>query len=521
MGVFTKQEASRPLSTLDPRSWMQQLWVQQVVLFFLCLVVLLRTMVPTLYTLDSAELATGVATLGIVHAPGYPLYLLSAHLFTLLPFGDIAFKINLFSVICLALTVAILYGLLNNLLADRWVALAATLVFAWSYRVWSAGLVTEIYAPQLVTLAVCGWILIRIYRLDHPDWNTILGMGASVGIAIATVPSSILFIPGVIVVFLTRRIPFQKSLGATLTSLAIFGLSLLYFPFRYAANPLLNMAGEYAVDGSFQSVNLLTPQGIWWMLSGVQFRKLFFANGFLPGIDAILKTITEFWANFLGFGLIIGLIGLWVLYKTNRNLLFVWLAFFLPYLYFYTTYGAPDRDTMFGPAYLLWTIPLAYGLQWATSVVPTPTKRFALTALPLIMLIINFPLLDASRDTTVRDYAQTLIKGLPTNATVFGVWWDIAPLQYLQIVEKQRPDLKLINIFLFDKKKLADYVDMRVNDPDQYPDATIFLSDALSNLDLTRYSLFPLDINNSLPVRSGGVGIQGVSGGFYVAKQQQ
>src|SRR5438105_3531321 len=104
-------------------SWIGRTWVQQGFAFGVCLLILLRTMVPTLYTLDSAELATGVATLGIVHAPGYPLYLVIAHLFTLLPIGDIAFRVNLFSALCLALTAPAVYGLIVELLGDRIIAL--------------------------------------------------------------------------------------------------------------------------------------------------------------------------------------------------------------------------------------------------------------------------------------------------------------------------------------------------------------------------------------------------------------
>src|SRR6185436_6410127 len=42
----------------------------------------LRTAAPTVYGLDSAELTTGAYALGIVHAPGAPLYLLLGHVFT-------------------------------------------------------------------------------------------------------------------------------------------------------------------------------------------------------------------------------------------------------------------------------------------------------------------------------------------------------------------------------------------------------------------------------------------------------
>ena len=56
-----------------------------------------RTMAPTVYGLDSAELTTGAYVLGIVHAPGSPLFLLLGHVFSWLPFGDVGYRLNLLS----------------------------------------------------------------------------------------------------------------------------------------------------------------------------------------------------------------------------------------------------------------------------------------------------------------------------------------------------------------------------------------------------------------------------------------
>src|SRR5690349_12662443 len=87
-------------------------YMHQALLFVICLIALLRTMAPTVFELDSAEFATGAAILGIVHAPGYPLFTMVAHLFTLLPVGDVAFRVNLFSALSLALTAPVFYSLL-------------------------------------------------------------------------------------------------------------------------------------------------------------------------------------------------------------------------------------------------------------------------------------------------------------------------------------------------------------------------------------------------------------------------
>ena len=53
---------------------------------------------------------TCIKTSGICHPPGYPFYILTAKLFSLLPWGSLAFKVNLFSALCACLALGI-FGL--------------------------------------------------------------------------------------------------------------------------------------------------------------------------------------------------------------------------------------------------------------------------------------------------------------------------------------------------------------------------------------------------------------------------
>ena len=46
---------------------------------------------------DSGEMASAAWTLGVAHQPGYPLYIISAKLVSLLPLGNPAWRLNLFS----------------------------------------------------------------------------------------------------------------------------------------------------------------------------------------------------------------------------------------------------------------------------------------------------------------------------------------------------------------------------------------------------------------------------------------
>ncbi|MBP7792204.1 MAG: DUF2723 domain-containing protein [Candidatus Goldbacteria bacterium] len=82
-------------------------------LFFLFSIIItflfINTTPPTIYLGDSGEIVTAVWTLGIGHPPGYPLYTLTGKIFSLIPLGDIAYRINLFSVFLSLLVFAFLF----------------------------------------------------------------------------------------------------------------------------------------------------------------------------------------------------------------------------------------------------------------------------------------------------------------------------------------------------------------------------------------------------------------------------
>jgi hypothetical protein len=465
-------------------------------LFLVCFAVLLRTLAPTVYAVDSAEFATGAAILGIVHAPGYPLYVLLAHLFTLLPVGDVGFRVNLFSAVCLALTAPTLYSLLHLLINQRWIAVATTLVFIWSYYVWASGTVAEIYAPQLLTLALCGWSLVRTYREFEAQRDVgppALLTGALLGLAVAIAPTSALFAPGIVLAFLLMRVPWRISVTAGLLAVVIFISTLLYFPLRGSAHPEFNKIGFYDAQGTFHNFDFHTVQGILQAISGQQFRYLFFENGFLPSLDQLASTLSWFWRNYSGIGIILGLAGAAYLLRQRRGLMVGWVALTLPYTYFFLCYGAADRDTMFGPTYLAWAVFVAFGLQRLFRILPDLLRAGALFALPLVALITNFSAADLSNDTSVRLYAEAVLQKLPPNAVVAGYWADITPLQYLQFVEHQRPDVKIYDLFMFKPTYFRSYVN-RLNESGRTP--VVLINSAIMSLPDTsstyRVSLVPV-----------------------------
>ena len=93
-------------------------------------------------------------TQGIIHPPGYPLYLLIGKLFTFLPLRDVAYRLNLMSAVFASLTVVILYQAIGNITGKPFCRLDfGSLSLAVSNYFWQMALIAEVYTPFTAFLA--------------------------------------------------------------------------------------------------------------------------------------------------------------------------------------------------------------------------------------------------------------------------------------------------------------------------------------------------------------------------------
>ena len=79
-------------------------------MFLIALCLYWLTLAPGLIGLvDTPKFQFVGGILGVPHPPGYPLYVLLSHGFSHLPFGSLAYRINLMSAVFGALTVALVF----------------------------------------------------------------------------------------------------------------------------------------------------------------------------------------------------------------------------------------------------------------------------------------------------------------------------------------------------------------------------------------------------------------------------
>lgn len=469
----------------------------------------LATMPQTIYTTDSPELALGAKTLGLVHTPGYAPYMLLGHLFLQLPFDDPAYGMNIFSALCIALATPFVYLALARLFEDQTIAFAGAGAFAFSYYIWIVGITAEVYALHLLALSLTLLCLILYYRERRSAY--VWGVGGSFGLAVAISPVAVLFAPALMLAFRLLRVSWRLSILSGLLSLAIFGASLFYYPLRYGAEPEINSLGEYNAAGEFERVDLQSAEGLWWLLRGKQFERFFFPDGYLPSFTRLGEVAGWLWGNYIGFGLVLGLLGLGLMAKAERGIGAVWLVAFLPTTYFYMQYGAEDRDTMLAASYLLWLIPFGYGLRWIFDQVELKglPRWIGAGVLPLLLIVFNFGLVNVRSDNGFYDRAALVLDVMPQGAYVFGYWPDTMSMEYVQRAEDKRPDLSLYNLFFFGHENLAAFVDdLLAQDAE-----VIFLGDTLSvYLPHADYTRIPLLISEDDPVQPGAVQVKASDG---------
>ena len=111
-------------------------------------------------TEDSPKFQFIGQALGTAHSPGYPFYVMATWLFTRLDLGTLAYRVNLFSAVCGALSCMCIFLTARRLRVTTPLSLAAALAAATSYPVWSNSVTAEVYTLAAVLSGMAVYWLI-------------------------------------------------------------------------------------------------------------------------------------------------------------------------------------------------------------------------------------------------------------------------------------------------------------------------------------------------------------------------
>lgn len=284
--------------------------------FFVTTVIYLSTLAPTVAFWDCGEFITTAYTLGIPHPPGAPFYTLLGRIFSMLPFGEIAFRVNLLSAATGIATVVLIY-LCTVRLISTWLdrentiqqvailvgGVVASLSTAFSFSFWNNAIEAEVYGLSMCITMLAVWVALR-WDDAHKDHNSdrlllfiayLFGLGAGVHL------QCLLTIPGILILLFTDLMedrPLQHQV------LVVVGLTL--YPFLSIVFPLSVAA---LLTGAI-IIGLLILRPAWrnpqfWLLGIVigalgfsTYFALFIRSGLNPMID---MNDPETWENFKAF----------------------------------------------------------------------------------------------------------------------------------------------------------------------------------------------------------------------------
>ncbi len=252
-------------------------------------VIYLLTLSPGLSynSLDANELTTVPYILGLAHSTGYPLFTWLGRAFDYLPFGDIAYRMNLMSAVGGACASVCLYGIVRLTIASsssgdgaaggqRGVLLAVAaaafgaLLFGVSTTMWSQAVITEVYAANaamlgLSILLLMAWARYEAKRTDpeRADAGSLGRFGAFAlvfGLSLGTHMSNLALAPGFIVYILLTNWRVLKQPQFIGMGLVGFGLGVLQFVWLPLKAHDLNDPTVRNAPSDLQGIYNYTPQ---------------------------------------------------------------------------------------------------------------------------------------------------------------------------------------------------------------------------------------------------------------------
>jgi hypothetical protein len=308
----------------------------------LALAAYVRTTCPTVYAYDSAELATVAHTLGLAHSPGYPLYALLGKLFTFLPVGSIAYRVNLMSAVFGGLSIGALYACLYLLTKSRLAAVAGALAFGFSAVYWEQAVVAEVYTLQFLLLGLGMAFLLGWWRTGRRRW--LIAAAAMLGLTLTNHTGAVLLLPGVAALLWQggRDRPIGRRGWAWVAVAGAAPLLLYaYLPLRAGMHPTYDWPREIGLD-------IRTLGGLLAHVSGSAFDFSLSASthDLASGISLFTSTLLS---SFAWIGVPLGLAGLVRLYRRERPLLWFSAALFALPTAVFVNYHVYDQEVFFFP----------------------------------------------------------------------------------------------------------------------------------------------------------------------------
>lgn len=432
---------------------------------------------------DAGEFLAAIHSLGIPHPPGTPLYVVVAHVWSLItaPLLGFTLAVNLFSAVCTAAA----FGVLSNLLY-RWtqypVASAVAGICAGTMStVWLNATETEVYAFALLVASLILWVANRARETQDVRWVILAaylcGLGWSLHLtALVTVPAAfyLVMVSGIRVRF--------RDVAAAIGVALIAATAVLFMMIRAEHDPAINQGNPVTWSTMWEVIQrkqypvaaLWPRQAPWWIQVGnvFEYADWQFALGLNsdPGPSWFRTSITVL---FTGLGIVGSVLHRMRDRLSWRVLLILLLTGTLAVVAYLNLKAGPsfgygvlpdtalrearERDYFFIFGFLVWGLWAGYGAVMIARRY-TQTARFPAMAVATAAAVVvacspialNWRAVEAERggsSAKVLADAKSMLNAVPERGVFLAIGDnDTYPLWYLQEVHGFRRDVVVVTI---------------------------------------------------------------------------
>ncbi len=416
------------------------------------LVAYLATAARDLVYGDSPELVAVAVTLGVAHAPGYPLWTMLANIFTHIPVDSYSFRVSLFSALAATGAALVSFATAYRIGRSTIAAGVAALLLGVTPVVWAWSIVPEVFALH----ALLGAALVGLLVLWHERGQPAAFVAAAFvgGLGLAHQQTIVLAAPFAVALMWSHRNAVVRDRLLWKGALALIAglLPYAYLPLAAASRPAWNF-GDISTSGDLVAQILRTDLG-----SGQLIADRALQGG--STIDRLIFYVQSFDA---ASALLIA-IGLAALFRRDRALFWAFgLASLLcgPAFVLYANVdvnAVPVLRALLERFFILSHVIVApvaaVGLntlaEWSEArvhrTVSTPLAVVA-TAFALFVAAADVSRIDQHDNHNARHFAEDFLATVPPGKVLLAsgdaiIW----PIGYLHTIEGARPDVTVLDL---------------------------------------------------------------------------
>ncbi len=393
----------------------------------------------------------------------HPLWVVLAHPFTKMPIRSVAWRANFASAVFAAIALVFVFLSARRLTRSISAAILGTGALAVSHTFWTYAVMPKVYSLNAMFLAICVYLLL-LWK-DEGEAGYLYLAAFLYGLS-----------------FLNHLVMATAAAGFAIYALLVLRRHSLPIAVRHSI-----LAVFAFVLGFAPYIFLISKVGATGDAGG---KALGFVKGFFYVLihpHAFLKGIA--WG--LGLGLyqfpvtaFVGLVGLYALWRKDRTSAYLIVLTILGDVAFVLSAADPNAGGVYVwnlhyylQAYTIYALAIAYGFHfvWKRWLANATSRQGALVVATLALPVLLYAMAPIAakafwrdvpdfrplpgrnnftyalspwkfNETGARKFGEEVFSYLPARSTLFADYSIWAVLNYLQVVEKKRPDVELVKL---------------------------------------------------------------------------